>query len=477
MDRILIVDDDEALLHLMTFALRREGFRVEGAVNGLDALALLRARGPFVVLVTDMMMPDISGLELLREARQIDPQLEVIIITAAGSLETAISAMRAHGAFDYLLKPLESMDQLSLAVERAIAHRRLQMEREALYLRVQSEAERLSALIANTGDAILAANDKGELTIVNPAAAHLLGGENHVGQPAIGCLPDSLAAIVTNWQAVSNHYPTTLEVLWKDTVQMVNLTPLLSDGVWVGWVMVLRDITHFKKLDDLKSQMLREAADKIRYPLVQAVNALAELDLLASQDERISGIVYRLTKVWGRIQEWVDDLPTMIQLDSGFSVHLSNVNLTFLLEEVTADMLAGRLRDRGINLVLKVEHSLPLLRSDQHLLTQLIKGLINRAIMRSKRGSEIRVIARMHLEQVWLDVSDDGPAVSEQELPHLFEKSIVRLDASPENTGVELALAKAIMDRLGGQIWIGGQGPIGSTITVCLPKLSFNTDM
>jgi len=69
---------------------------------------------------------------------------------------------------------------------------------------------------------------------------------------------------------------------------------------------------------------------------------------------------------------------------------------------------------------------------------------------------------------VWIVVSDDGPAVSEADLPHLFEKSIVRLDTPLESSGLELALAKAIIDRMGGQIWVGGQGPAGSTITVCL---------
>jgi PAS domain S-box-containing protein len=342
-ERVLIVDDDEALLHLMTFTLKREGYQVEGATDGLSALGILRSQEPFAILITDLMMPDINGLELMRDARQLDPQLEVIIITAAGSLETAISALRADGAYDYLLKPLESMDQLSLAVERTIAHRGLRLERETLYAKVQADAERLRALIANTGDAILSADERGMLTIVNPAAARLLGGENLVGSPALECLPSSLATIVANWQAVSSHYPTTLEVPWKDnTVQMVNLTPLIGEGALGGWVMVLRDITHFKKLDDLKAQMLSEAANKIRYPLVQAVNALAELDLLASQDEQISGIVYRLTKVWGRIQEWVDDLPTLIQLDSGVNVRLIEVNLAELLEELRLELTTGR---------------------------------------------------------------------------------------------------------------------------------------
>jgi PAS domain S-box-containing protein len=470
-ERILIADDDEALLHLMAFTLKREGYQVVGASEGFSALETLRSQGPFSVLVTDLMMPDINGLELMREARQCDPELEVIMITAAGSLETAISALRADGAYDYLLKPLESMDQLSLAVERAIRHRRLRLEREDLYNRVQNDADRLWALIANTADAILSADENSTITIANPAATRLLGRDDLVGQAASECLPAQLASLVTNWQTVSSRHPAVLEVPWKDnTVQMVNLTPLINNGNWGGWVMVLRDITHFKNLDELKAQMLNEAANKIRYPLVQAVNALAELDLLASQDERISGIVYRLTKVWSRIQEWVDDLPTLIQLDSGLNIRLVDVNLTAMIESLRQELTTGRMRDRGLNLTVNITDQLPAVRADANLLKQLIQGLINRAMMRSKRGGEVRLAARVQQNQVWLDVSDDGSAVSEEDLPHLFEKSVIRLDASPENTGLELALAKAILDRIGGQVWIGGQGPIGGTITVCLPS-------
>jgi two-component system sensor histidine kinase BaeS len=222
-------------------------------------------------------------------------------------------------------------------------------------------------------------------------------------------------------------------------------------------------------MDDLKAQMLSEAANKIRYPLVQAVNALAELDLLASQDERISGVVYRLTKVWGRIQEWVDDLPMLIQLDSGINVKLTDINLAGFLNDFYAELVSGRLRDRGLTLKLEFEDEIPLIHSDANLLRQLISGLINRAVVRSKRGDEIRISVHARPNQVWMNISDRGPAVSEEDLPHLFEKSVIRLDASPENTGLELALTKAILDRTGGQVWIGGQGPIGSTITVCLP--------
>ena len=100
-ENLLVVDDDQAFLDLMVHHLRRKGHNVACASDGKQALHALQSGGPFDVLVTDLMMPGMSGLELLRLAKKMDPTLEVIVITAAPSLEMAISAMREDGAFDY----------------------------------------------------------------------------------------------------------------------------------------------------------------------------------------------------------------------------------------------------------------------------------------------------------------------------------------------------------------------------------------
>ena len=133
-ERVLVVDDDEALLNLMALALRRRGYQVEQALDGFNALKILAAEPGYAVLLTDLMMPGMSGLELLREARKLDSRIEVVVVTAAPDLESAITALRADGAYDYLLKPFESMSQLLLAVERAGTHRRLLIEGEQLRL-------------------------------------------------------------------------------------------------------------------------------------------------------------------------------------------------------------------------------------------------------------------------------------------------------------------------------------------------------
>jgi PAS domain S-box-containing protein len=478
-ERVLVVDDEEGLLNLMVLHLQRRGYVVESAVDGLTGLQLLRDRGPFAVLVTDLMMPGMNGLELLREARKRDPRLEVIVISAAATLESAIAAMREDGAYDYLLKPLETINELSMAVDRAAAHRRLQMEREALQAKLAEEAERLQALIANTGDAILSANADGLFMVVNPAAARLLGKDDLVGRQALAHLPEPLATLVSNWQTVGGQRPTAAEVAWPDeATQMVNLTPIpRRGGGWDGWVMVMRDITHLKRQDDLKMQLLTEAAGKIRFPLAQTLVSLAELsDLLEAKGERSSEIIHRLVRLWDRIQEWLDDLLALVRIESGVGIHLAVVDLSSALEETAKSLAEELLQDGGLKLNLSLAPGLPLVRADPDLLRQLVHGLVNRAAVRCERGGEISIAASESQGQVWIDVSDSGPPMDEADLPHIFEKSFSGSGSSAHGTGLELAMAKTIVERLGGQIWVRGHGAVGSTIAVCLPAASRATE-
>jgi CheY-like chemotaxis protein len=302
-EKILVVDDDEALLFLMTSHLERQGYAVESTTNPFQALERLKTKGPFAVLVTDLMMPYMDGVQLLRKAHQLDPHLEVVVITAAASVETAIAAMREDGAYNYLMKPLESINELSIAVKRAAAYRRLQLEREELQAHAQAETERLHLLIANIGDAILAADTQGNLSVVNPAAARLLGRNNLIGCDALTSLPRPLAILLSNWRATSGERPAAIEITWPGTAtQMVSLTPIVDGGVANGWVMVIRDISHLKQLDELKTQTLTDTANRIRMPLVQAMNLITELSNPAAlSTERMNDIVYRLVKTWQRI--------------------------------------------------------------------------------------------------------------------------------------------------------------------------------
>jgi two-component system, NtrC family, response regulator HydG len=127
--RVLIVDNDAAMVGVLRQHLEAEGRSVLGVTSGAAALTALRSEDVDVVL-TDLVMDGVDGMAILREAQQRDPPPRVILMTAFGSLETAIEAMR-FGAYDYLTKPFK-LAQVSVAVTRALDDRRLRDENRRL---------------------------------------------------------------------------------------------------------------------------------------------------------------------------------------------------------------------------------------------------------------------------------------------------------------------------------------------------------
>lgn len=124
MTSVLVVDDEEGIRSFLSEALLDEGHEVCEAADGEAAWRMLNERG-FQVLITDLKMPRLDGMSLLRRLREAQPEVEVIVLTAHGTVDTALEAMRL-GAFDYLQKPLSSPSELRLLVARAAERFRLQ---------------------------------------------------------------------------------------------------------------------------------------------------------------------------------------------------------------------------------------------------------------------------------------------------------------------------------------------------------------
>jgi two-component system response regulator AtoC len=123
MARILVADDEAGIREFLGDSLRLDAHEVVEAVDGREALRRLDERA-FDLVVTDLKMPHVDGLALLRKLRAEQPEVEVIVLTAHGSVESAVEAMKL-GAFDYLEKPLSSPDELRLLAARALERRRL----------------------------------------------------------------------------------------------------------------------------------------------------------------------------------------------------------------------------------------------------------------------------------------------------------------------------------------------------------------
>jgi DNA-binding NtrC family response regulator len=131
---ILIVDDEANARNALAELLREEKYVVETAADGFKALGKLEDFSPDVVL-TDLKMPGMDGIELMQKVREFDPEIGVIVMTAFGAVDTAVSAMR-QGARDYLTKPL-NMDELLIVLDRALEARRLRQETKELKEQLQ----------------------------------------------------------------------------------------------------------------------------------------------------------------------------------------------------------------------------------------------------------------------------------------------------------------------------------------------------
>lgn len=175
--RVLFIDDDAAGREIALFNLRRAGYEVTAASDGQEGLTLF-SRGTFDLVVTDLKMPGIGGLEVLRRVRARAPEVPVLVITAFGNVETAVAAMK-EGAYDFIGKPFDR-DQLLLAAGKALERSRLAAEVRALRVRASGVGREIVA-VSSALARVLEIADR----VAATDATVLVTGESGTGKEAV----------------------------------------------------------------------------------------------------------------------------------------------------------------------------------------------------------------------------------------------------------------------------------------------------
>jgi len=177
--RVLIVDDEKSMRDLLTITLEKAGYDVTAAEGGEAAIEAIR-KDSFDTIITDLRMPRVDGMQVLRAARDLSPETAVIVVTAVASTETAVEAMKL-GAYDYITKPFK-LDEVDLIIKNGLERKRLRDEN--LYLRRQLETQHRfeniigkSARIAEVFDTIRKIAD-------SPATA-MVSGESGTGKELV----------------------------------------------------------------------------------------------------------------------------------------------------------------------------------------------------------------------------------------------------------------------------------------------------
>jgi DNA-binding NtrC family response regulator len=204
--RILVVDNDADMVALLRRHLEMEGWAVTAVTGGEDAQTAL-GREEYAVVLTDLVMEPVDGLAVLREAQRVQPRARVVLMTAFGSLESAIDAMR-QGAYDYLTKPFK-LPELSMVVKRAVEDQRLREENRRLRAEVerrysfdnilgrskamQGVFEQIRA-VADTDAPVLLLGDSGSGKELVSRAIHWHSGRREGAFVAVNCaaIPETL---------------------------------------------------------------------------------------------------------------------------------------------------------------------------------------------------------------------------------------------------------------------------------------------
>lgn len=237
---------------------------------------------------------------------------------------------------------------------------------------------------------------------------------------------------------------------------------------------ISEDIIHMQELDHLKCNFLSIAAHDLKTPLASLV-AFSEI-LLDYDDEEpetqreFLGIIYAQSR---RLARMIDDVMELFRLDSGrVEWQIEELSLAEVIEEAleTAEELV---RERAVEVRLSIEEGLPSVQADREALVKTIAKLTSNAANASEPGGEIEVRGRQDGDAVRLDVVDHGLGIAAEDQEKVFER-FARVGSHAANgstgTGLELALSKELIERLGGRIWVESEpGNKGSTFSFTLP--------
>jgi two-component system phosphate regulon sensor histidine kinase PhoR len=489
---VLIVDDEQDIREGSERILTRMGFQVSKAANGKDALVTFQKEKPVIVLL-DLKMPGMDGMDVLEQIHKIDDDTIVIVITGYATVETAIQAMK-QGAYDFIPKPFEP-DQLRLIVNRASEKIRLKMaaakldqERQRTLLDLGTEKSRIRTIIESLPNGVLVTNTLGQVVLMNPVFKQLMGVDTRlaVGESIESYLPDEGLCKLVMEISQGRHIdfedlPEYEFSISKDQHFMAKGRPVLGQkNECLGAVVTVVDITALKMVDLLKSEFVAKVSHELRSPLSTIHEQLAVvlgdmMDIAPETDQKILG---RAKEKTHSLISLIGDLLDLSRIEEGIICKEPvPVQLDTLLKSII-EFLQDKAKTKNQTLNLEVlDENLPELQADPIALESVFGNLISNAINYTPENGQIRITVGVTGINLRVTVTDNGFGIEAKHLDQIFERFYrVKNDQTRyiTGTGLGLPIVKELVQTLGGFVEVESELGKGSTFTILLP-VALNT--
>jgi len=246
---------------------------------------------------------------------------------------------------------------------------------------------------------------------------------------------------------------------------------LSADGERIGRVAVMRDVTHFKELDEMKSEFVATVSHDLRAPLTFMRGYATMLPMVGELSDKQSEYVEKILHGVGQMGELIDDLLDLGRIEAGVGLELQPCHLGAVLVEAV-DGMRARATAKGLTLRLEPAEGTAVMAGDAALLRQAITNLVDNAVKYTPSGGIVTVGLSVRDDQSVIRVSDTGIGIAPDDQVRLFEKfyRVKRRDTMGiKGTGLGLAIVKSIVERHGGRVWVDSDLDQGSTFYISLP--------
>ncbi len=396
----------------------------------------------------------------------------------------AMAPMHARGKITGILSIMsqdkDQFDTATIDLLRAVADTvGIAVDNAHLYQTSVENENRLSAILQSTADGIIATNQSGAIGMMNPTAERMLGttAAEAVGRQLRDApIPDELrqplrVALSSREESPEKSFQVKLT---DERVLVAFVSPVWEGDNAIdptqhdGWVIVLQDVTHLRKAEEMRAEFIQAAAHDMRNPLGVTLTSLGTLQSITTDDIAAEVIDVAMSGVQ-RMQRLLDDLLHLERIENGYQFHIEDVDIQGIIHEVCAQC-SPLMEQKAHTHQVEVRDPLSHVPADPHWISRALTNYISNAIKYTPENGHIRVRTFSKEQFVHIEVSDNGPGIPLDVQSRLFERFYRVKDANRERgSGLGLAIVKSVIESHGGTVYMRSKMGEGSTFGMTLP--------
>jgi K+-sensing histidine kinase KdpD len=530
-NNILLVDDDLAFLKVAQSILHNKGYQPDVAKNAVEALKKAKSK-TYNLAVLDMLLPDMSGVDLLSSLREIQPDIMTIILTGFSSVEHTVQSLN-RGAFAFLEKPLNP-DRLLEVIQRGIEKQQLVVENRRLMRELENRNKDLNILLSITQAICYTLKPEDIVKPVLETIAGSLGLDGHYmlifsdGFKTLNgyygfqdSVKDNIQSMELNTSCVNsvimNSEPLIINKIQGDGDLLISYlarenyksfiaVPVMATNETRGLLGIAMNSEHvftplevnllkavgreisvaimnaqlfeeaskvkaLKELDTLRTELLANVSHELRTPLAAIkgfASSLLQPDITFDEETRRSFIL-TIDSEADRLSHLIDDLLLMSRIEAGaYKAKKEWYEISEIINSIKDRLYNIALKH---NLRIEIQKELPPIRVEGSRIGEVISNLVENAVKYSKEGQEIKIEVTLQNSEIITRVIDNGLGIPEEYQPMVFDRfnQVSRKNGQRKGSGLGLCICKGIVESHGGKIWVESKPGKGSTFSFSIP--------